>query len=220
MQRALMLARLCELIRQVERPHPVRVAVDGMAAAGKTVLADELEATLRQCGREVIRASVDGFHRERAERYRRGYDSPEGYYCDAFDYEAIRTVLLLPLGPGGDRQIRLETFDLLADAPLQVPARSAQRDAVLLCDGVFLLRNELSAYWDFRIFVLVDEHVAVQRACGRDQALLGPAEAVQRRYWARYVPAHRIYLNEARPTEKADVVVDNNDLTDPVLHLQ
>jgi hypothetical protein len=49
----------------------VRVAIDGSAAAGKTMLADELAISLRGRGRDVIRASIEGFLRPRIERYRR-----------------------------------------------------------------------------------------------------------------------------------------------------
>jgi pantothenate kinase-related protein Tda10 len=47
-----------------------RVAVDGVDGAGKTTFADELAACLVTCGRQIIRASVDGFHNPRAIRYR------------------------------------------------------------------------------------------------------------------------------------------------------
>src|ERR671936_3199905 len=84
---------LANRIETVRRPHPVRVAIDGVDAAGKTTLADELAAVLRGRGREVIRASIDGFLRPRAERYRRGELSPEGYYHDSFDYAALRETI-------------------------------------------------------------------------------------------------------------------------------
>ena len=66
----------------------VLVGVDGPDAAGKTTLANRLAAALgtHNVGSvkdatgapAVIRASVDRFHRPRAERYRRGEASPEG----------------------------------------------------------------------------------------------------------------------------------------------
>jgi len=219
LDRAALLTRLADLIVQVRRPHPVRVAIDGMAAAGKTFLADELMIPIQRRGRPVIRASVDEFHRPRAERYRRGANSPQGYYYDAFDYAAVRNALLLPLGPGGSRRYRLATFDFRADAPVVAPPRAAPDDAVLLCDGVFLLRSELDDCWDFRILVQVDDEVAVRRACQRDQHLFGEGDVVAARYWERYVPAQRIYLETVRPRERADVVVDNDDPLHPKMSI-
>ena len=99
----------------------------------------------------MIRASVDGFHYPRAERYRRGTDSPEGYFTDSFDYPTPIKTLLMPLGPSGDRRYKRVAFDFLTDSPLHEPIRLAPIDAVLLFDGVFLLREELYAYWDFRL---------------------------------------------------------------------
>ncbi|HXR45584.1 MAG TPA: hypothetical protein VN759_12280, partial [Pseudolysinimonas sp.] len=62
------------------------IAVDGPSGAGKTTFADDLAVALRADGATVFRASVDDFHRPRAERYQRGRFSAEGYYRDAFDY--------------------------------------------------------------------------------------------------------------------------------------
>src|SRR5438045_8514299 len=101
-----MLDRLADALVAVERPHPVRVAIDGRSAAGKTTLADELAEAIAQRRRPAIRASVDDFHRPAEERYIRGRLSPDGYYLDAFDYPAVRTALLLPLGHGGSRRSR------------------------------------------------------------------------------------------------------------------
>ena len=57
------LETLVGLILRVDRPHPVRVAIDGPDAAGKTILADELVPLIERSGRPVVRASIDRFHR-------------------------------------------------------------------------------------------------------------------------------------------------------------
>src|SRR5579863_2110969 len=97
MSRQGIIADLAGHLAALQRPHPVRVAIDGVDAAGKTKLADALAAALEGQQRAVIRASIDGFHRPRAERYQRGADSPLGYYADSFNYPALRESLLLPL---------------------------------------------------------------------------------------------------------------------------
>src|SRR5262245_38324174 len=81
--------RLATMIASVRTEHPVRVAVDGIDAAGKTTLANALVKPLSRLGREVIRASIDGFHHPKRLRHMRGKDSPAGYYYDSFDYEAV-----------------------------------------------------------------------------------------------------------------------------------
>ena len=144
------------MIHSLKLQHPIRVAIDGIDGAGKTSMADELVEPLTALGRPVIRASVDGFHRPRAERYRRGEASPEGYYRDSFDNAALTSALLEPLGPAGDRRFRTAIFDYRSEGPVSQRVRTADRRAVLLFDGVFLLRPELVRSWDFTIFVKTD----------------------------------------------------------------
>ena len=206
-----LLAHLADAIVSLPIAHPARIAIDGPDAAGKTTLADELAAVVRARGRETIRASIDGFHRPRAQRYQRGELSPEGCYHDTFDHDALRRVLLEPLGPHGDRSYQPAVFDHRTDTAVSPPATTAPADAVLLFDGVFLLRPELTDQWDLRIFVSAAFEVTLERARTRDLALFGSANEVERRYRTRYIPAQQLYLATARPTEHADVIVYNDE---------
>ena len=111
------LEQLAASILRIEITHPLRLAIDGRTASGKTVFANELAALLNARGRKAIRTSIDGFHRPKAVRYARGRYSAEGYYLDGRDLSAIRLLLLAPLGPGGDRRYRTASFDLETDRP-------------------------------------------------------------------------------------------------------
>jgi uridine kinase len=206
-----LLDRLAGAIESVTTPHPLRVAVDGPPAAGKTTLADELALLLRARGREVIRASGESFHLPRAQRYRRGEFSPEANYYDAFDYDALRRVLLDPLGPDGDRRYQNAVYDLDTDTALSQPVTTAAADAVLLLDGVFLLRPELAGRWDLSIFVSAAFEQALDRARVRDLARLGSTAEVERRFRTRYIPAQKLYFAMARPADHADIVVHNDE---------
>jgi uridine kinase len=209
-------SRLAGAISTVTTTHPLRVAIDGAPASGKTTLADELAVVLRARGREVIRASVDDFLVDRAQRYRRGRYSAEGCYFDAHDRAALCRVLLDPLGPGGDRRFRFAA--LATDAPSSPPASIAPADAVLLFDGVFLLRPELVDRWDLRIFVSVPFEQTVDRAKSRRIALAGSgadAAEIERSWRERYIPAQQLYFAIARPSEHADIVVHNERIHRP-----
>jgi uridine kinase len=186
---AAVVAELADRIEALRRPHPVRVAIDGIDAAGKTTLADELASVLRRRGREVVRVSADGFHRPRAERYRRGELSPEGYYHDSFDYAALRETI----------------------------RGTHSRGSILLVDGIFLLRPELVEQWDLRVFVSVEPEEALRRALERDTPAFGSREEAERRYRLRYQPGQRLYFADARPVDAADVVVVNDDPARPAI---
>ncbi len=219
MKRPELLERLVRLLLDLERPHAVRVAIDGPDGAGKTMLADEL-AGLIEAKRPVIRAGIDGFHNPRAYRLRRGADSPEGYFLDSFDYEALRSVLLDPLGPGGSKRYRRRVFDYRVDEKVEAPEEEAPFGAIFLFDGVFLLRAELASLWDFSIFVQADFDEIVRRAEVRDRELIGGVEAVRERYRTRYIPGQELYFSRCAPQEIADVVIDNTDVSEPKLSLR
>lgn len=208
---------LVSLIIEIEQAHPVRVAIDGPDAAGKTTLAQRLIAPLQSHGRPVIRASIDGFHNPARIRYGRGKISPEGYYKDSFNYSALKESLLIPFGPSGSRRYVSAVFDYQTDSEAQTPIQVAEANAVLLFDGVFLLRSELMAYWDFSIFIDADFETALTRAEQRDAILFGSIEEVRKRYEHRYIPGQKLYYAESLPRKRADVVIDNNDPGNPVI---
>ncbi|MEU7004875.1 cytidylate kinase family protein, partial [Nonomuraea sp. NPDC046570] len=212
-----LLGRLVEEIESATTPHPLRVAIDGSPGAGKTMLADELAIVLRAQGRDVIRATVDDFLFPRAQRYRRGQFSAEGCYFDAHDHNALRQVLLDPLGPGGDRRFQHTVYDRDTDIPLSPPTTTATEHAVLLFDGVFLMRPELIDWWDLRIFMSVDFEQTIDRALTRGMALAGSADAaeIERSWRDRYIPSQQLYFATARPTDHADIIVYNDQLQRP-----
>lgn len=96
---------------------------------------------------------------------------------------AIRREGIDPLGRGGSLRYRVAVFDHRADRPVEVPPQSAPPEAVLLFDGIFLLRPELDDAWDYRIFVEVSPETSGRRGTARDRT--------EERYRARYLPAQR-----------------------------
>ena len=186
--------------------HPLRVAIDGPSAAGKTTLADALAAELRDRGRSVIRAELDYFMVMVDDPGAFPYDSPDSFYRAAWDYVAIRRALLVPLGPGGDRRYRANPRDEPATAP---------QDAILLADGVFLQRPELDAHWDLRIYVEVGPDDSLRRSVERDRHWMGGAAEAERRHRETYQPAERRYQFDVRPRDRAQIVIDNTDPVSP-----
>lgn len=192
-------------------PAGARVAVDGPDGAGKTEFANRLAEVLRARDLVVIRVSVDDFHHVREIRYRRGRDSPSGFWSDSFDYDRFRTDVLEPFGPGGSRRYRAVAHDLATDAVRTPPHQTAPPDAVLLVDGLFLQRAELAAVWDVTVFLDVPFTETARRMSLRDGTPPDPAHPALR----RYVEAQRRYFAACAPQTRATILIDNTDFENP-----
>lgn len=215
--RHLAVSELAGRLVATQRCTPLRVGIDGRTASGKTTLADELASALADLGATTVRTSIDGFHRPRAERYRKGRFSAEGYLDDARDWTAIRQQLLDPLGPGGSRRYVVATFDLERDVPLEPVMRDASERTILIVDGSFLQRPELAEGWDAVVFVDVPEPVAVRRGVARDARPLGGEVEALRIHLERYQAAFALYEARYRPRDRAHFVWTNDPPEAPVL---
>jgi uridine kinase len=215
--RSKVLRTVARRLSDIATTHPLRVAIDGIDAAGKTTFSAELADELRLLNRPIIRASIDNFHHPRYLRYQRGSDSPEGYYEDTFDYESVVNALLKPLGDGGNCCYKTAVFDYRTDLPVKRPYKVADPNAILLVDGVFLMRPELMVYWEYTIWIDVSFETAMNRALQRDIELFGDAETLQQRYETRYFAGQRLYFDACNPKKHANLIIENNDLADPVL---
>lgn len=217
-----LLGDLADLIIGIEKPHPVRVGISGVEASGKTIFAKELKLVLEKRNKEIILASIDGFHNPSNVRYQKGRDSPEGYYLDSFNHEALIKVLLDPLSREGNLNYQNVIFDYLNDQEVKSQTKIATKDSILLMEGIFLFRPELINYWDFKIFIDVNFEITKRRATKRseDQVYLGDYQNILRKYQQRYIPGQELYFAEVNPLSIADVVVDNTDFLNPFIVTQ
>jgi len=142
---------ISELASEIDERGCRRVGVDGVDGAGKTRFAEELAAAL---GTATTRVHIDDFLNPPAVRYRRGRDSPEGFFLDSFDLDAF------------------------------VRAVANVTDTVVVADGIFLHRDELAELWDYSIWLEVPFAISVPRAAARGYGLDDPDPAAQpnRRY--------------------------------------
>ncbi len=212
MTRERLLAEIAAEVLAAAPARIARVAIDGVDGAGKTTFADELAEALAPSGRQVIRSSVDDFHRPRARRYARGRESPVGFFEDSYDYDTLARLLLDPLGPGGSRRFRRRAFDHRADSPVHAPEEVAAEDAILLLDGIFLHRDELAGRWDHSVFLHVPFAVSIPRGASRGEGSPDLAAHENR----RYVEGQRLYLAACEPMRRATTVLDNTHLGAPV----
>jgi uridine kinase len=210
-ERAAVISEIADTVVALHTSRVVRVGVDGVDGAGKTVFADELAEAVAALGRPTIRASVDGFHNTQRIRHRRGRTSPEGFFHDSYNYALLRELLLDPLTPGAQGRYRRAAFDHETDRPIETPWEHASTNAVLVFDGIFLHRPVLQGYWDYSIFLQVGFDVSIPRGARRGYGEPDPSAASNR----RYVEGQTLYLQQCRPTDHASVVINNENLDEP-----
>ncbi|WP_245904221.1 hypothetical protein [Roseicyclus mahoneyensis] len=184
-------------------PSRAIVAIDGVDGAGKTTFADSLAALLTECGRPILRAGVDGFHNPADVRYARGRRDPTGYFLDSYDYPALIEHLIIPFRRG-DSHVLTAIFDHRRDAA----DRSGQivpPGALLILDGIFLHRDELSDLWDFSVFLSVPFDVSFERMARRDGCDPDPKAPAN----ARYLEGQLLYHAQCMPETRADLVIED-----------
>lgn len=213
MKRSELLEILVENILGIQHDRPLLVAIDGRDAAGKTVLAKELADKLRSVGADVIESSIDWFHNPSAVRYRKGRESPEGFYMDSFNIAALKILLLDPLKTGNLRY-KAKAFDHTIDRALMEPFMEADLDSILVFDGIFTHKPELRDYWDYSIYLLIDEEESIRRGVARNPE---DKEQARHMYSVRYTAGQRLYNAESDPMSHADIVIDNNNPENPVI---
>jgi uridine kinase len=173
-------------------------------------------------GLAVVRSTVDSFHRPRAERYRRGAHSPEGYYFDSHNLDAVRDNLLAPLRHGSG-QFVTAAFDEPSDAPVELEWSDVPRGSVLVFDGLFLLRPEFAGFWDLTVFLVAPgrreaawQHYLNHELPHDPTARKAEIEArTVRARRQRYIDGQELYERECDPRQNASIVIDNDDLAVP-----
>jgi uridine kinase len=206
------LAYLCEQIQLHQVDGVTLVAVDGDAGSGKTCLADEIAHLLKD-KYAIIRSSIDGFHHSKELRYRRGKDSPEGFFYDSYNLSGLKSELLDPLSGGRIGPYRTKIFDQKNDTPDIDEQHLSKRGAILIVDGLFLNRNELHDYWNYSIFLECTRTTCLDRCAAR-----GDGEAsIRHPKNQRYINGFLLYQLECLPHLRASVVINNEDLANPKL---
>ncbi len=206
---------IASIINQIELPHPIRVAIDGSGASGKTTFADELVEPLEKLGRNVIRATIDGFHNPPEIRRRQGKLSPKGYLEDSYNYPSLKKHLLEPLGPNGNLNYKESVYNFRVNQPTNVEVQKADQNSILIFEGIFLFNEYLFSYWDYKLYIDASFETTMQRAIIRDNDLFGGAEQTTKLYRERYIPGHTMYQQKHNPIKQSDIVLNNEDFRNP-----
>jgi len=182
------------------------IGIDGSDGSGKSFFARELAESLQQVGMNVAVCSIDDFHNKREIRYEKGRTSPIGFFEDSHNLEMLISGLLRPVINGKSKVVS-KCFDCGLDREL-VNYSDISSVNVVIFEGLFLNRDELTKFWDCSIFLNTDFSISVARGNARFGLNPDPEHETN----AKYVKGNLIYRNRCNPLARADIVIDNNIL--------
>jgi uridine kinase len=181
-------ADLAKMLKKATRP-PVLVAVDGAGGAGKSVFAQ----ALHESDPSVRVVHMDDFYKPSSERTSQGTEVGGG-----FDWRRLRRQVLEPLRSG--RPARYERYDWPSDRLAE--SHTLEPEGIVVVEGAFVMRPELSSFYDFSVWVHSPRDVRLARGVARD------GEEMRERWVAEWMPEEDRYVDLCAPMDRADLVVD------------
>jgi molybdopterin-guanine dinucleotide biosynthesis protein A len=178
---------------------PVVVAIDGPSCAGKSILATAL--ALRS-GAAVVEG--DDFYRHTLPRLtvpQREAMSDAAVADAVIDWERLRAEALLPLQ--ARRSATFQPYDWDADDGRLAPPKIIPPADVLIVEGVYAARPELTDLVDVAVYLGVDPQVRARRYAEREN------DPDWRRFWER---GEAYYFRAVRPAAGYDIRLDDQDL--------
>ena len=181
----------------LDRQPRVLIAIDGMAASGKTTLANALSSRFSSCA--VVH--MDDFTVPFEDRY-------PGYFEDTLsnaDIARFDREVLSPLARGEAacyRPYRCHPDPGFSE-PISIPAGCR----VVIIEGAYCLHPELFGRYDLRVLSLIDEDLQRKRILRRN----GPAQL--ERFLSLWIPMENRHLAAHRLTERCNYVISQDQAT-------
>lgn len=187
--------------------HAVLAGVSGIDASGKGYLASRLARLLEARGLRVALLNVDGWLNLPHVRFciiKPG----EHFYRHGLRLDEMFEQLVLPLRV--QRSINLE-MDHAEETARQYRRQRFEFHAVdvVLVEGIFIFKREFRPRFDLACWIDCSFVTAMERAIGRGQEGLPPAETI-RAFETIYWPAQRVHFERDEPQSAADLTLVND----------
>jgi molybdenum cofactor guanylyltransferase len=179
---------------------PVVVVIDGPSCAGKSILATAL--ALRSGAAAVVEG--DDFYRHTLPRLtvaQREAMSDAAVADAVIDWERLRAEALLPLQ--ARRSATFQPYDWDADDGRLAPPKIIPPADVIVVEGVYAARPELTDLIDVAVYLGIDPLLRARRYAEREN------DPDWQRFWERG-EAH--YFRAVRPAASYDIHLDDQDL--------
>jgi glycine/serine hydroxymethyltransferase/uridine kinase len=187
---------------------PFVIGISGIDTSGKTTFTKILEKELKNSNYKTQIIHIDDFHNPKKTRYS-DKDELKNYYENSFNYEVLNQ-LLEELKIGDNQKITLDLLDLESDTKSLRKTYQVDENTIILVEGVFLFRKEIVNIFDLKIWLEIDPDKVIERAIKRGE-LEKYGQAKIDKYSSKYIPTQKIYIENHRPQQQADLVISTEN---------
>ena len=183
----------------------VIIGIDGLGGAGKSSISEDIYEKLSGENIPIEVLHIDDFIHPKNIRYNDNYAEWECYYNLQWRYDYLLDSVINPIKQNGKFNGLIELYDKDEDKYEKKPV-DIKEGSVVLVEGIFLQREELSQVFDYMIYIDVPEAERLKRVLKRD-GYIGTADDIREKYENRYFPAERYYESKYSPSKLADYVI-------------
>ncbi|MBE9044978.1 uridine kinase [Pleurocapsales cyanobacterium LEGE 10410] len=193
------------------------VGVDGCGASGKSTFAH----SLAQICTNITIVEMDDFYFPSDSRP--SNDSVLETYGEQYDWKRIYKQVLKPISQNceGFYQKYDWNFDTLNEF------RTVPTGGIVIVEGIYSTRQELSHLYDFRIWVQCPYDIRLTRGVARDEVIVAEDEAVVRKgedpreMWEKiWMPQEQRYIKAEEPYKVANLIIDGSGTIEHDPHSQ
>ena len=196
---------------------PLIIGVSGAYTSGKTIFSNALVQYLQSHGRKVQLIHYDDFHHPFSTLHWTDAKDDEinTFYKNAFDDNKLIKEVLLPVKQYGVLKKDVDCVDLGSGQYSNKIRFDIDEKTIVILEGVLLFRQPLLNFLDYKVFLDISVDEMLRRGAIRDVPKFG--DNILNLYKSRYIPVHDRHLDEDKPKEIADIVVDNTNYLEPIV---
>lgn len=184
----MMLQNLYEKLDELLSIGPVKLAIEGGSASGKTTLSDLL-ASIYDC--TVFH--MDDFFLRPEQRTPERYAEPGGNV----DRERFLAEVLLPLSNGEVVNYRkFHCTSMILEEPIQITPKK-----LVIIEGAYSMHPDLAGYYDLSVFLEISPELQRERILRRN------TPEMAKRFFETWIPLEETYFSEMNIKEQCDMVI-------------
>lgn len=185
------------------------VGISGIDASGKGYITGFLQKELEKRNYKVANINVDPWQNPIPIRLQKD-DPAENFYQNVFRWDNFFTQLIVPLRT--NRHIYLQTSLIRTDGDFYYSFIYDFNDIdILLIEGIFLFKQELLNYYDWKIWIDCSFETGIYRAIERNSEKLSREQLIHD-YNTYYYPAQIYHFQRDDPKVVSNIIYCNDEL--------